>query len=317
MLDCYRSYFFEVYGYNKALGSAIAAIDYSTYDYAEAVDVFSTTLTTLADYLDQLAEEDTTRFRSNKTGYTFADLSSAVETIESMDLDLISSYITVNNVTKDRQALMTYYQYRVDSLRRKRNISQERLDTITESIDKYEKDSILIFGNGTDNVNTTYTQASEQYDKLISQKISAQKEVSTATQQIDFFETRIEALEDRSAASREKMERVEKDLADLNEKVNKLLDDVNATSDEYYENVAFGNAYNVLVPASSSAMGFIRSLINGAMKPAVILEAVALLVYLCAAFIYGLRLEKGKLPEAETKPEEKSTEKQTEKKAKS
>ena len=191
------------------------------------------------------------------------------------------------------------------------------MDTITESIDKYEKDSILIFGNGTDNVNTTYTQASEQYDKLISQKISAQKEVSTATQQIDFFETRIEALEDRSAASREKMERVEKDLADLNEKVNKLLDDVNATSDEYYENVAFGNAYNVLVPASSSAMGFIRSLINGAMKPAVILEAVALLVYLCAAFIYGLRLEKGKLPEAETKPEEKSTEKQTEKKAKS
>ena len=317
MLDCYRSYFFEVYGYNKALGSAIAAIDYSTYDYAEAVDVFSTTLTTLADYLDQLAEEDTTRFRSNKTGYTFADLSSAVETIESMDLDLISSYITVNNVTKDRQALMTYYQYRVDSLRRKRNISQERLDTITESIDKYEKDSILIFGNGTDNVNTTYTQASEQYDKLISQKISAQKEVSTATQQIDFFETRIEALEDRSAASREKMERVEKDLADLNEKVNKLLDDVNATADEYYENVAFGNAYNVLVPASSSTMGFIRSLINGAMKPAVILEAVALLVYLCAAFIYGLRLEKGKLPEAETKTEEKSTEKQTEKKAKS
>lgn len=317
MLDCYRSYFFEVYGYNKALGSAIAAIDYSTYDYAEAVDVFSTTLTTLADYLDQLAEEDTTRFRSNKTGYTFADLSSAVETIESMDLDLISSYITVNNVTKDRQALMTYYQYRVDSLRRKRNISQERLDTITESIDKYEKDSILIFGNGTDNVNTTYTQASEQYDKLISQKISAQKEVSTATQQIDFFETRIEALEDRSAASREKMERVEKDLADLNEKVNKLLDDVNATADEYYENVAFGNAYNVLVPASGSTMGFIRSLINGAMKPAVILEAVALLVYLCAAFIYGLRLEKGKLTEAETKPEKKSTEKQTEKKAKS
>ena len=101
------------------------------------------------------------------------------------------------------------------------------------------------------------------------------------------------------------------------EQVNKLLDDVNATADEYYENVAFANAYNVLVPASSSTVGFIRSLINGAMKPAVILEAAALLVYLCAAFIYGLRLEKGKLPEAEAKPEDKSADKQTEKKAKS
>lgn len=316
MLECYRSYFFEVYGYNKALGSAITAIDYSTYDYAEAVDVFSSTLTTLADYLDQLAEEDTTRFRSTKTGYTFADLSSAVETIESMDLDLISSYITVNNVTKDRQALMTYYQYRVDALRRQRNIARERLDTITESIESYEKDSILIFGNGTDNVNTSYTQASEQYDKLIAQKIAAQKDVSTATQQISFFETRIEALEDRSAASRDKMERVEKDLASLNEKITKLLEQVNTTADEYYENVSFANAYNILVPATDSTMGFIRNLIDGAMKPAVILEGAALLVYLCAAFVFGLRLEKGKPLTADAQPEEMPEEQKNEKKEK-
>lgn len=311
ILDCYRSYFFEVYGYNKALGSAITAINYTDYDYAEAVDVFSATLSTLEDYLDQLAEEDTTRFRSSKTGYTFADLSAAVSTIESMDLDLISSYITVNNVTKDRQALMTYYQYRVDSLKRKRHVAQDRLNSITESIEQYEKDSILIFGNGTDNVNTTYTQASEQYDKLISQKITAQKDVSTATQQISFYEDRIEALQDRSAASRDKMERVEKDLESLNEKVSKLLDDINVTADEYYENVSFADAYSILVPASSSTVGFIRSLIDSALKPAVILEGTAFLVYLCAAFIYGIRLEKGKSRSGKEEPEDQPQEKKT------
>ena len=39
MLDCYRDYFFETYGYNEALGSAVTAISYEDYDYAEAIDV--------------------------------------------------------------------------------------------------------------------------------------------------------------------------------------------------------------------------------------------------------------------------------------
>ena len=45
MLKEYREYFFKNYGFNRALGSAVRALDYSTYDYAEAVDVFNNTLT--------------------------------------------------------------------------------------------------------------------------------------------------------------------------------------------------------------------------------------------------------------------------------
>ena len=97
----------------------------------------------------------------------------------------------------------------------------------------------------------------------------------------------------------------------MNEKVSKLLDDINVTADEYYENVSFADAYSILVPASSSTVGFIRSLIDSALKPAVILEGTAFLVYLCAAFIYGIRLEKGKSRSGKEEPEDQPQEKKT------
>lgn len=197
ILECYRDYFFETYGYNKALGSAVTVLDYTKYDYAESVDVFDSTLSTLKSYVSHLAEEDTTRFRSANTGYTFSDLSEAIKTIQEMDLDRISSYVTVNNVTKDKDTLIDYYQYRIDALNREKAIASETLATISNLIETYQKDTIMVFGNGTDNTDTQETQYSEQYDSLIRQKISAQNTVSTATQRVNYYNQRIKSLKEK------------------------------------------------------------------------------------------------------------------------
>lgn len=295
VLECYRDYFFETYGYNKALGSAVTALDYTTYDYAEAVDVFDSTLQVLKNYVSNLAEEDTTRFRSSNTGYTFADLSEAIKTIQEMDLDKISSYVTVNNVTRDKDSLIDYYQYRIDALNREKTIASENLATITKSIDTYQKDTIMIFGNGTDNTNTQQTQASAQYDLLIKQKISAQNNVSTATQRINFYNQRIKALKEKPVGSDAKIEHVEERLSDLNAKVSNLIDNINKTADEYYTTVAFANAYNVLVPASSSSVVHsIRNVIEDSINLLFIIEALLVVVYVCVAFVNAVADENKK-----------------------
>ncbi len=313
VLECYRDYFFETYGYNKALGSAVTALDYNTYDYAEAVDVFSSTLEILKNYVANLAEEDTTRFRSANTGYTFADLSEAIKTIQEMDLDKISSYVTVNNVTKDKNSLVDYYQYRIDALNREKTIASENLATISKSIETYQKDTIMIFGNGTDSTDTTQTQASEQYDNLISQKLKAQNSVSTATQQINFYNQRIKALKDKPTGSDEKIKQVETYLADLNVKVNNLIDNVNKTADEYYTTVAFANAYNVLVPASSSSVVHsMKNVIDDAKNILFIIEAFLIVLYICVVFVTAITDENKKKP-VQAVPNAKSEEKSEEK----
>ena len=288
VLSCYRDYFFKTYGYNEALGSAVTATDYSNYDYAEVIDIYSDTLTTIQKYVGELSKNDTTRFRSSITGYTFADLSESIKAIQSIDLDMISSYITINNVTKDKDVLLNYYKFRIQNLERSKVIYQEQLAAITETIAGYEKDSILIIGNGTDDINTNYTQASKEYDNLLEKKLTAQDNLSRTTQEIIYYNERITALNTTTVGSSDKVEKAEADLAKLNAKVANLIEQVNLTSNEYYETVSLKNAYNILVPASSSVGTSITSMIKSSIIPVLVTEIMVLVVYIGIAFVLAI-----------------------------
>ena len=288
MLDKYQNYFYETYGYNESLGSAVTTINYADYDYSEAVDVFDNSLTTLEKYVKQLSKEDTTRFRSAETGYTFDDLYESIKTIESIDLDKISSYVTVNNLTKDKDEALAYYEYRIKALNRSKAQYEEEIASYDASIASYQKDQIIVFGNGTDNTNTESTVASEQYDKMIQAKNDIATSLAQTKQSINYYKERQEALKNNPVGSSAKTEKVEADLASLNEKVTSLVDTVNKTSDDYYRNVTFKNAYSVLVPATNTATDMISHIIENAKKPLLILEALGLMVFFCVAFIEAL-----------------------------
>lgn len=300
MLDCYRDYFFRTYGYNEALGSAVTVLDYNDYDYAEALDVFSTSLSSLKSYVDTLSAGDTTRFRSTATGYTFSDLSDSINTLRSIDLDVISSYIAVNNVTKDKESLINYYDYRIEELTRQQAVQKERLTAITESLNAYEKDQIIIFGNGNEDTNTQSTVGSEEYNKLINEKISAQTNVSNTTQEIAKYKLRLVDLKSNKSASPEHIEKVETDLAALSVKITQLIEDVNATADDYYETVALANAYNILVPASTSTIDTITGTLKSTFIPILVVEALVLVVYIILAFTKAVAAENKKKLAAES-----------------
>lgn len=287
MLTKYREYFFVNYGFNQALGSVVRALDYRTYDYAEAVDVFTNTLNTLHEYVENLSAKDTTRFRSTETGYSFSDLSDTIVTIKNVDLDMISSYVTVNNVTKDKNTLIDYYNFRIETLTREKNVAQDNLKTLNEAIAEYQKDSIVIYGG--DGMETSqYSQASAEYDDLFKRKINQTNTLATKTQDINMYQQRINALKGKAAASQDKVEKVEADLEKLNTKINTLLDAINDTANEYYENVYLGNAYSILVPANYSSVGTTKNIINASVSTVLIVEAIIFILYLAAAFVLAV-----------------------------
>ena len=282
------NYFYETYGYNESLGSAVTTINYADYDYSEAVDVFDNSLTTLEKYVRQLSKEDTTRFRSAETGYTFDDLYESIKTVESIDLDKISSYVTVNNLTKDKDEALAYYEYRIKALNRSKAQYEEEIASYDASIAAYQKDQIIVFGNGTDNTNTESTLASEQYDKMIQAKNDIATSLAQTKQSINYYKERQESLKNNPVGSSSTTEKVEADLASLNEKITALVDTVNKTSDDYYRNVTFKNAYSVLVPATNTATDRISHIIENAKQPLLILEALGFMVFFCVAFIEAL-----------------------------
>lgn len=282
----YREYFFKNYGFNRALGSAVKAMDYSTYDYAEAVDIFENTLTKMSAYVNTLSDEDTTRFRSAQTGYSFSDLSNSISTLKTVDLDMISSYITVNNVTKDKNTLIDYYNFRIETLMRERTVAMDNLNSINDAIANYQQSVTIIYGDGQDP--QQYTQNSQQYDNLFKKKIEAQNTVSSKTQSINMYQQRVNALKGKNGASQEKVQKVEKDLAELNKKINAMLDITNETANEYYESVYLGSAYTVLVPPSTSALNTTKKVLDSSMEALLIAEAAILVLYIMIAFCIAL-----------------------------
>lgn len=295
MLEGYNSYFLEKYGYNEAFGSAITAIDYNDYDYAEALDVFSNTMSSLRSYVNGLAAADTTRFRSSVTGYTFSDLSKTISTLQDIDMDVLASYIDFFNVTKDREKLLTYYQYRIEALQRQQVVHQETLNTVIESINTYEKNTVMIFGNGNDSIDTTAQEASAEYDRLFNQRISVQNDLSSTIQRIDYYQKRIERLTSTPVADASKREKVEADLAIIDEKLDILLQEVNDTADEYYENVVYAKSYNVLVPAVASTTSVVKSAIMDSLLYVAIIDALLFVVYFGYSFIRAI-VDENKAP---------------------
>lgn len=305
MLGCYRDYFFELYGYNQALGSAISISGYEEYDFSEAVEVFDTSLRTMEKYVSDLSSKDVTRFRSSQTGYTFADLTEAVKTLITVDLDWISSYITIYNVTKDKSSLITYYQHQIDQFTQRRNVQEQALISIRESIDSYVKDSVVIVGNaGTEAGGPTLTQSSEAYDRLFVQKIEAQTSVADYTERIAYLQKRIEALSNASSSTSAQIKNAQEDLANLSEKATAMLDVINTTANEYYETVTLANAFNILVPASSTSNRMADVLISDVKKPLIITQIFIFAMYLFVALIMAVKVDYLKdHPEANIKPE--------------
>lgn len=291
ILEEFKSYFFDIYGYNETLGSSVTALDVSSYDYSESIEVLKTSLDTLSKYVQQLSEDDITRFRSSATGYTFDDLYEAVETVKSIDLDKVSSYINVNNLTKDKNSSIAYYEYRINELHRRKTSLEEQLTSVKDSINSYEKDQIIIFGNGTDNTDTQSTQNSEQYDAMIEQKLTLTNDLAQTKQNINYYTERRNALQKSSSNDKEKIEKVDEQLETVNNKIADLINDVKLTADDYYENVTFQNAYNILVPASNTMSSTFNVVMNSVKMPLILGEGVVFAIYFMIAFIEAIKTD--------------------------
>lgn len=307
ILNKYSEYFFETYGFNQALGNAVTALDYRVYDYPEQLDVFNDSLSSLQNYISTLSQQDTTRFRSTTTGYTFADLSQAIQTVRDVDLSLLSANILTNNITKDRDYLMDYYSRRIEVLTQDVAIYSNQLNAINTSIAEYQIGTVVVYGDV--NGETTYNEPSDAYDELINQRVTVQKTLSSKEEALKDYQKRLNILKVRPVASQDQIDRVETEMSNLSAKVNDLLNKTNATANEYYETVSLANAYSVLVPASTSGLTTTKSVIKSAMEPLIIAEALIFVLYFVIAFCVSLVLEtrKRRAANAEDDDEEDDT----------
>ena len=295
-LTAYETFFYDKYGYHVAFENSLNDNDYQTYDYIDAVDVLGNHLTTLRAYLTHVEGQDTTRFVSAETGYSFPDLIDTLDTIRSENVQWVTSYIVSNNMTKDRQYLIDYYQYKIEDAQRALTQLDSRLYTLNQQIESYVKTNAVfpIMGDSGGDSNEVsgeyeFTQPSQMYNDLINQKVACQTSISETREQIAMLTRRMERLQ--SGESSGSAEIVEQQLTTIDQKAAQLLSDIQRTSDDFYRSEWLENAFQILEAPRSRALSI------GLKDTALDIIAVETLLFgLCMlSAVLGSRKEKEKV----------------------
>ncbi|MBQ9493730.1 MAG: hypothetical protein IJR54_08365 [Oscillibacter sp.] len=260
LLNAYEWYFYDKYGYHTSFEQSLADIDYNVYDYIDAIDVLNSHLTTLRAYLTRLSGLDHTRFVSSETGYSIPDLVDTIDTIRNENVQWTTSYIISNNMTKDREKLIDYYLYKIEDAQRSLAQQDARLFTLNELIDSYVKTNAvfpIIGDSGNDQEEDAslfeFSQPAQMYNSLINQKVSCQTSMSETQEQIAMLNRRIERLQ-AAEGSTGNPEMVEAQLRDIDGKINRLLSDIQRTSDEFFKSDWLEYAFQILKEPKSKAL---------------------------------------------------------------
>ncbi len=116
--------FVEEYVNKKLLAVNLTPDILDRYDYIEVVDIFKAYLDTYITYVDDMIQK-AGLYRSPQSGISFVDIRTSLENIKKMDLYEIESILKVSLETKQNDALIKKYQYRLKSLTKEMQKKQE------------------------------------------------------------------------------------------------------------------------------------------------------------------------------------------------
>lgn len=285
VVESYRAWFLDTYANTAVLTVTGNLIRYQDYDYAESVDMLQAQIDIMQDYVsERLAQAPD--FRSAATGLSFGDIVTSLETIESIDMANLSSYIENNVLTKDRQRQIEYYNYKIKNYTMELSELQTQLAAVQNTLDTYVKDPVVIVSS--QETTQEITQTSEYYDSLVRKKIELSEQIAETNTKLNETYT----LLDTVTASSRKNVQSEYDKADgmlerLTETISEWTGLIEETTQEYYTTTLFSNAVKIAVPAQYKAAGGMMAVI----KRTVICVAAAVAVVITIWCVDGLRME--------------------------
>lgn len=285
ILDSYREYFMDTYANTEVLTVTSNLIDYTQYDYAESVDMLESQIDIMLDYVTERRDQ-APDFRSAATGLSFGDIKKSLETIQSVDLAKLSSYVESHNLTKDSQRQREYYEYKIKKYSMDLSELQVQMSNVQNTIDSYQKDPVVIVSS--QESTQELTQTNEYYDTLVENKLALSKKISEINTELNETYTLLNAMDTVSKKNtQDEYDYADSVLSKLAETLSVWVKQIEDTTDEYYNTTLFSNAYKISVPAKYKAAG---GIVDMAIK-IVICAAAAVFIVFVIWCIDGLKAE--------------------------
>ena len=275
IIDSYKQYFMDTYANTEVLSVTSNLLSGDDYDYGESIDLVTTQMDIMLSYARQRMK-DAPDFRASSTGLSFEDIVTSLEFVKTVDINRLSSFVQSQSLTKDRYRQQEYYDYMIRNCSNKLSELQTRLDSVTGTINSYEKDPVVIVSNSDSTLE--YGQKNEYYDSLISEKQELIKEIAkTNTSLNQYYLLREQLSDSNTSANQDAYDYADSLLNKLNTTISSWVDLIEETTQEYYSTTLFSNAVKKTVPAQYVIAGGATHIIKNILIPSAILVVLVLI----------------------------------------
>ena len=230
--DEYRREFERKYGEEPLVAISFPDDFLAKYDYGEIVDIFKTKIDTFIKFLDSKVKK-AGFFRSQKTGLSFIDIKSDVESLRNIELLKTEAIIRTLKLTKNKENLINQYKYNIRKIEiRKRKKEKEasvahRLLKEMRQTGRYELSREASSEKGTSLVlDSSFIEnliKNDYFSSLLKTALKAEVEAKSLEVDKEFLEKKIVILkEKKEGKQKENIACVQKSLKTIQDEISIL-----------------------------------------------------------------------------------------------
>ena len=168
VLTVYNQYLVKTYADLKLPEDKFSAIDIQELDVMDSLDELRAGTDALLDFGEKKTDTVKT-YRSWKTGRSLEDWMETIKTFKSINIDYLYTMAYENAVTRDKDALLASYKYRLRSAKNDLQKASEEIEETNKILRSYKNDEIYISMQESDGSRTTKV-ATDYYNKLALQQ---------------------------------------------------------------------------------------------------------------------------------------------------
>jgi len=251
----YKVQLVDKYGDNVMLADVFASeFDLNQYDYIQAAAILNDQLERMELYVNRHMPQ--TDVHSTVTGLNPADISSALESIRTVDMERIYTMIGAFYLTKDPNKVVARYEQLAEDKEKSAAQFSEEAAAIKSAIIGYKNDGQTIVLGDMSSAPINLTNENKQYNELVNQYIEAGTKASSASEDAVYYRSEAERFRTALPANREnslKAALAEDSISLLKGKLIFWTGIIKDTSKDYYTEATYQHYVEQLMPARSYA----------------------------------------------------------------
>ena len=301
ILSAYNDYLVMTYADMKLPDDEIAVIDTENLDILESLELLRTASDDLLEYCER-KPESVRLYRSSRDGRSLEDWMQTIRTGREVSIDYLYSDVYTNMIVRNRETMITSYQYQLRNAQTKLDTVNENIATTKAILEQYKNDEIFVSMQESDSSKSTKT-TTDYYNELILQQSKNYGQVAALETQIADLKDKIsnlsagDATRSAAAASSEAVAAAEEELEKTVAASRTVYEGVKAHMQELFSSAFYTDYAEHTVPqgkVQNFLSASLKKMIIGGVVGAVLACGLWFLAALAPEFQRGRKEDDGK-----------------------